>query len=92
MINMNEPWKHAKQARHKLQLLYDSTYIQYLETSTFTETENRLPGPGRRENGELLSNGYRVYRAFFETIKSLEMDSDGAYNIVNFINANETYT
>ena len=27
----------------------------------------------------------------FETIKSLEMDSDGAYNIVNFINANEMY-
>ena len=28
----------------------------------------------------------------FETIKSLEMDSDGAYNTVNFINANETYS
>lgn len=28
----------------------------------------------------------------FEMIKSLEMDSDGVFSIVNFINANEMYT
>ena len=31
-------------------------------------------------------------KLLFEMIKSLEKDSNGVHNIVNFINANEMYT
>ena len=93
MLNMNEPWKHAKQARHKLQLLYDSTYRRYLETGTFIETENRgCQGLEGEKMGSYCPMVTEFTKLLFEMIKSLEKDSNGVHNIVNFINANEMYT
>lgn len=60
----------------------------------FTEIENRINFAKNKEggeNGELLSNGYRV--SFWDDEKVLEMDNlDNCTTLVNILNDTELYT
>lgn len=67
---------------------YDSISRRIPRIGKFTEIENRInfaKNGKRRENGELLSNGYRV--SFWDDEKVLEMDNlDNCTTLVNILN------
>ena len=51
-----------KSVSQKGQILYDSTYMRYIEQSNplREKTDLWFPGLGEGDNGVLLFNGYRV--------------------------------
>lgn len=62
---MDEPWRRYPKWNKpvsKRQIRYDSTYMRYLRTVKFIDTESRwwLSGAGGEGIGELMFNEYKV--------------------------------
>lgn len=71
-------WRHSAKGNKQGQMLYDFTYMRYLEESIHRDrSQSRVyKGLGRRVKWELLFNGYRV--SFWNHNNLLEMDDDDA--------------
>lgn len=77
----------------KGRIMYDSTYIRYLEQSDSwrQKVERQLPGAEGGANVELWFNVYRI-----SVLQNEKSSRDGwwwwCHNIMNAFNANEPYT
>ena len=81
-----EDVRQSEMSLTKTQILYESTYVRYLELSG----ESWLPGAGEGGNGELLCNRYEI-----SPVQNAKSSRDGdwgwLHKSVNALNTTEAY-